>query len=155
MKIQVLAIGTKMPGWVQQGCDEYLRRLPKEFAVELKELALANRSKSTSTQAVVQTESDKLMAAVTPGYRVIALDKSGKSWSTKQLAEQLSNWQLQSRSVALLIGGPDGLSSSCIEAADGVWSLSALTLPHPLVRIVLFEQLYRVWSLLHNHPYHK
>ena len=148
-------MGSKMPGWVQQGCAEYSKRLPKEFALEIKELGLASRSKATSTETVINAESDKLMGAVPTGHRVIVLDKSGKAWSTEQLAEQLSNWQMQGQSLAFLIGGPDGLSQACVRQADSVWSLSALTLPHPLVRIVLLEQLYRAWSLLNNHPYHK
>ena len=155
MKIAVLAMGTKMPAWVQQGCAEYIKRLPKEFAFEIKELGLAVRSKTTSTESVINAESDKLMDAVPTGYRAIVLDKGGKAWSTEQLAEQLSNWQMQGQSLAFLIGGPDGLSQACVRQADSVWSLSALTLPHPLVRIVLVEQLYRAWSLLNHHPYHK
>ena len=155
MKISLIAMGTKMPGWVQQGCDEYTKRLPREFAIEVKELALANRSKSTSTDKVIQAESDALLAAVPAGYQVLALDKGGKSWSTEQLAAQLSNWRMQGQSIAMLIGGPDGLSNQCLNRADSIWSLSDLTLPHPLVRIVLLEQLYRAWSVLNNHPYHK
>ncbi len=148
-------MGTKMPSWVQQGCDEYSKRLPKDFSINIKELSLASRSKTTSTQSVIGLESDKLMASIPDGYQVVVLDKGGKSWSTEQLADNIREWQMQGQSMALLIGGPDGLSESCIKKADKVWSLSALTLPHPVVRIVLLEQLYRAWTILKNHPYHK
>ena len=155
MKIQILAMGTKMPTWVQQGCDEYAKRLPKEFTINIKELSLASRSKTTSTKTVIEAESDKLLAAVPEGYQLVVLDKGGSAWSTEQLADNIRHWQMQGQSLALIIGGPDGLSRSCIRKADKVWSLSALTLPHPIVRIVLLEQFYRAWAILNHHPYHK
>jgi len=155
MKIRVIAMGTKMPSWVQAGCAEYLKRLPKDFAVELKELPLVQRSKNQSSESVIAAESEKVLAAVPTGYQRIVLDKDGLSWSTEALAAQIAKWQMQGQSLAILIGGPDGFSPDCVNQAHTVWSLSALTLPHPLVRIVLFEQLYRAWSLLNNHPYHK
>lgn len=148
-------MGTKMPNWVEAGCEEYLKRLPKEFSVTFKELGLANRSKTASTDAVIKTETEKLFKAVPQGYHTLVLDKGGTSWSTEQLAEQLTKWQMQGQSLAILIGGPDGISREGLQKANTVWSLSDLTLPHPLVRIVLAEQLYRAWSLLNNHPYHK
>ena len=155
MKIQVLAMGTKMPSWVQEGCEEYRKRLPKEFALTVKELPLGSRAKTTSTASVIAAESEKLLASVPTGFQTVVLDKSGSAWSTEQLADNIQNWQMQGRSLALLIGGPNGLSGGCLRAADKVWSLSQLTLPHPLVRIVILEQIYRAWSVLNNHPYHK
>lgn len=155
MKIQILAMGTKMPSWVQQGCDEYAKRFPKEFSLNIKELTLASRSKTTSTKTVIEAESEKLLAAVPSGNQIVVLDKGGSSWSTEQLADHIRNWQMQGQSLSLLIGGPDGLSRSCIRKADKAWSLSALTLPHPIVRIILLEQFYRAWAILNNHPYHK
>lgn len=155
MKIRILAMGTKMPAWVQQGFAEYRKRLPAEFAVELQELELAKRTKTTSTDTVINTESEKLLGAVPAGFHLLALDKGGQAWSTEKLAERLADWQMQGQSVAMLIGGPDGLSAALKARADTVWSLSELTLPHPLVRVVLIEQLYRAWCVLHNHPYHK
>lgn len=154
MKIHILAIGNKMPGWVEAGCEEYHKRLPKGM-VTIQSLAPAKRGKTTSTQNVIETESQRLVEAIPPNYVSVALDKSGASWSTEQLSQQISHWQMQGQSVALLIGGPDGMSQNCIQQAQQVWSLSALTLPHPLVRILLLEQIYRAWSLLNNHPYHK
>ena len=148
-------MGTKMPAWVQAGCEEYGKRLPRDFAVEIKELPLATRSKTRSTQALIEYESKQLLAAVPAGYQRVALDKGGAMWSTEQLADKISTWQMLGQSPCLMIGGPDGLSRQCIQHADVVWSLSSLTLPHPLVRVLLLEQLYRAWSLLNNHPYHK
>ena len=154
MKIQIVAIGTKMPAWVEQGCQEYHKRLPRDFSVEVCELPLAARGKSTSTKIVVEKEGEKLLAAAGNGF-IVALDVGGKQWSTELLAQQVDQWRSAARPVSILIGGPDGLSPACLQQADVRWSLSALTLPHPLVRVVLMEQLYRAWSLLNHHPYHK
>lgn len=155
MKFQMLAIGTKMPAWVQAGCAEYQKRLPKDFSVEIKELALAPRGKSTSIETAMEREAEQILGAIAPQSFVIALDSRGKQWTTERLATQVQQWREQARPVALLVGGPDGLAPSCLQRADLSWSLSALTLPHPLVRVVVLEQLYRVWSFLNNHPYHK
>ena len=154
MKIRIVAVGNKMPAWVEEGCREYSKRLPKEFAVNTIEIPLAPRGKSTSTKIAKEKEGEKLLAAAADSY-VIALDAGGKSWSTEQLARHVDQWRMLGRDVSMLIGGPDGLSRQCLAEADRQWSLSALTLPHPLVRVVLMEQLYRAWTLLNNHPYHK
>ena len=155
MKVQVFALGNKMPSWVQAGCEEYLKRLPKELTVEFKELPLAVRGKTTNLQQVIAKESEQLLAHLHKDHWVVALDSRGKSWSTPQLAEQLAAWQMQGKTLALLIGGPDGMDQTVLQRADQICSLSALTLPHPLVRVLLAEQLYRAWSILQNHPYHK
>jgi len=155
MKIQVLAIGTKMPAWVQDACHEYHKRLPKDFVVEFKELPLANRGKNTPVKVAKEKEAHNILASIQPGQLVVALDSQGQSWSTEKLSENIASWQMDGKAITLLIGGPDGLTRECIQRADAVWSLSALTLPHPLVRVLLIEQLYRAWSLLNNHPYHK
>ncbi|MEO0443939.1 MAG: 23S rRNA (pseudouridine(1915)-N(3))-methyltransferase RlmH [Pseudomonadota bacterium] len=155
MHIKVLAIGNKMPAWVTAGVQEYQKRLPREWRFQWVELPLGSRSKSQSTAKAIEQEGQSLLAALIPGERVIALDVNGKSWSTETLSTQLDTWQLDGSNLALMIGGPDGLSPACLERADLRWSLSPLTLPHPLVRIVLTEQLYRGWTLLNNHPYHK
>lgn len=155
MRIQVIAIGTKMPAWVEAGCQEYLKRLPRDFAVEFKTLPLAQRSKNTSTEAIKEKEGEQMLAVLDANHWVVALDPKGKAWTTEQAAQQVADWQMRGRPVSLLIGGPDGLSPACLKRADQLWSLSALTLPHPLVRVVIAEQLYRVWSLLNHHPYHK
>ncbi len=145
-----------MPAWVTAGYQEYAKRMPRDVKVELQELALGQRSKNNPDipRAMVQ-EGERMLAAIPEGDRVIALEVGGKNWSTEQLAERMSHWQMHGENCTLLIGGPDGLAQSCIARAQDKWSLSALTLPHPLVRIVLIEQLYRATTILHNHPYHK
>ncbi len=145
-----------MPSWVQDGYNEYVKRLPRgDLELELVELPLAPRGKNSDIQRAMERESEAIRAAIGKGDRVVALDVLGKSWSTEQLAEQLAGWRMDGRHVSLLIGGPDGLAPTALALAEQRWSLSALTLPHPLVRIVLAEQLYRAWTILHNHPYHK
>ena len=155
MRISIITIGTKMPPWVIQGVDEYSKRMPRELRVEWKELPLAPRGKGSNAKQLKDKEGDQILKAIPAGDRVIALDVQGKSLSTRALAEQLSDWQMSGGNYSLLIGGPDGLSRACLERAERRWSLSALTLPHPLVRILLAEQLYRAWTITVNHPYHR
>lgn len=155
MKIRLIAVGTKMPAWVSAGFHEYQKRLPRELTLELVELSLGQRSKHQPTERAIRQEGDAMLAALGKGEHVVALEVQGKAWSTPQLAAQLTDWQMQGQSVALLVGGPDGLDERCLELAQQTWSLSPLTLPHPLVRVVLAEQLYRAWSLNQGHPYHK
>ena len=155
MRIKIIAIGKKMPAWVEQGWAEYFKRLPKEIKVELIELPLGGRGKTTSTGKTKQEEAERILAAVAPSDHIVALEVTGKSWSTEQLADNIAGWQMDGKTVALIIGGPDGLDAAVLNRAQQKWSLSALTLPHPLVRIVLIEQIYRGISLLNNHPYHK
>ncbi|WP_024461012.1 23S rRNA (pseudouridine(1915)-N(3))-methyltransferase RlmH [Marinimicrobium sp. LS-A18] len=155
MRIRLIAVGTKMPDWVEQGYGEYAKRLPRDCTVELVELPLGPRGKSSSTAVAMEREGQAMMAAIGKGDRVIALDVKGKAWSTEQLARNLDEWRMSGANYSLLIGGPDGLAPECLALADVKWSLSALTLPHPLVRILVIEQLYRAYSILHNHPYHK
>ncbi len=155
MKLNLLAVGTKMPAWVSEGYQEYAKRLPRECSLHLQEIAPAKRGKSGSAIQWIKDESERLLASIPDNHHVIALDVKGKSWTTEQLASQLENWQADGRDVTLLIGGPDGMSAECLRRADQRWSLSALTLPHPLVRIVMAEQLYRAWTVTQNHPYHR
>lgn len=155
MRIRIIALGTKMPAWVEAGYEEYAKRLPRDWAVEMLALPLASRGKSTSAAAVMEKEADSMLAAIGKGDKVVALEVNGRPWSTEQLAQQLDDWRMTGANYSLLIGGPDGLAQRCRDRADLQWSLSPLTLPHPLVRIVVIEQLYRAYSLLHNHPYHK
>jgi 23S rRNA (pseudouridine1915-N3)-methyltransferase len=155
MRLRIIAVGTKMPDWVTQGYGDYAKRLPRDFVVELVELPLAARSKNSDIARAMEKEGEAMLAAVGKGDRIIALDVLGKSWSTPELAEQLAHWRMSGVNYSVLIGGPDGLAPVCLAQASAKWSLSALTLPHPLVRIVLIEQLYRAWTVLHNHPYHK
>jgi 23S rRNA (pseudouridine1915-N3)-methyltransferase len=144
-----------MPRWVDEGYREYARRLPRECALHLQEIPLGRRGKGADVQRAVQGEGDRMLAAVPRNCRVLALDQRGRAWCTEELAGQLEGWLAEGRDLALLVGGPDGLARSCLERADGCWSLSPLTLPHPLVRVLVAEQLYRAWSILSRHPYHR
>jgi|TARA_B110000977_G_scaffold161004_1_gene205698 23S rRNA (pseudouridine1915-N3)-methyltransferase len=155
MHIRLLAVGTKMPKWVEQGVDEYCKRLPPELKLEVKEIALGKRGKGADIRRAIASEGQQMQAAIGDRDRVVALDVKGKPWSTEQLAGNLRDWQLGGANISLLVGGPDGLAQECLDRADQHWSLSALTLPHPLVRIVLAEQLYRAWTINNNHPYHR
>ena len=155
MKIRLLAVGHKMPSWVEQGMAEYAKRLPSDCALELVEIVPGHRAKNTPKEKAMQQEAQTILKALRPQDHVVALDVLGKSWSTEQLAEQLNGWRMQGGDVALIVGGPDGLTAEVLSLAKQRWSLSALTLPHPLVRVLLAEQLYRAWSILQGHPYHK
>jgi 23S rRNA (pseudouridine1915-N3)-methyltransferase len=155
MRFKIIAVGTRMPSWVEEGYTDYAKRMPRDFSVDMVELPLGPRGKNASLEKAMAKEGQQMMAAIPKGDKVIALDVLGKPWSTETLASNLAGWSMQSSNFSLLIGGPDGLAPECLARADAKWSLSALTLPHPLVRIVLIEQLYRAWSILNNHPYHK
>jgi 23S rRNA (pseudouridine1915-N3)-methyltransferase len=144
-----------MPSWVVEGYREYTRRLPRECSLQLVEIPPAKRHKSLSAEQARQQEGQAILAALPKDCSVVALDVRGKPWSTETLAAQLDNWLVSGRDVALLVGGPDGLSDACLERADQRWSLSRLTYPHALVRIVLAEQLYRAWTITTGHPYHR
>ena len=129
--------------------------MPPELSLELTEIPVAHRGKNPDIARLMQRESDAILSAVGPRDRVVALEVGGRPWSTEKLAGQLENWQLDGQDVSFLVGGPDGLADACRQRADQQWSLSPLTLPHPLVRIVLAEQLYRAWTITRNHPYHR
>ena len=155
MQIQLLCIGNRMPDWVVAGYQEYAKRMPRECELRLREIPPGKRGKNADIDRAVEEEGHKMQASIPAGDRVVALDLSGVEWSTVQLAEALSRWLGDGRNVTLLVGGPDGLSPACLARADERWRLSALTFPHPLVRISLSEQLYLAWGILHNHPYHR
>ena len=155
MIIRLIAVGRKMPQWVEQGYHEYARRMPPECRLEQVEIEAQSRGKSGSAKRWKEQEGKRLLAAVPRGDRLIALDVGGTQWSTEKLADQLSGWLQSGGSVSLLVGGPDGLSMDCLSSAEQHWSLSNLTLPHPLVRVVVAEQIYRAWSVVNHHPYHR
>ena len=155
MRIKLIAVGTRMPGWVTTGYSEYAKRLGADVRLELVEVAPGHRGKSSGVKQAIAQESVKMRAAIGKGDRVVALDVKGKCWSTEQLSETMADWKMQGQDISLLVGGPDGLAQDCLALASQRWSLSALTFPHPLVRVVLAEQLYRAWTLLNNHPYHR
>jgi len=155
MRIHLLAVGTRMPRWVTEGYEEYSKRMPRECQLVLKEIEVAKRGKAAGPQQFMQDEAKRLAAAIPKGALVVALDVRGKAWSTEALADKLGEWMQSGQDVALLVGGPDGIDPSCMQLASERWSLSPLTLPHPLVRVLLAEQLYRAWTLTQGHPYHR
>ncbi len=144
-----------MPKWVTAGFEDYAKRISAPFSLELTEIATEKRLKNTDISRLIQREGEKLQAACRPRHQRVALDVKGQSLSTEMLTERLRTLHRHGTSLDLLIGGPDGLATECLASADWCWSLSPLTLPHPLVRILLAEQLYRAVSLLKGHPYHR
>lgn len=155
MRIQLIAVGQKMPDWVSTGYFAYAKRLPAECSLELIEIAAGKRGKNADVTRIVKQEGDAMLAACGKGNRIVTLEVTGKAWTTPQLAQRLEAWQMDGRDVSLLVGGPEGLAPECTAAADERWSLSPLTLPHPLVRVIMAESLYRAWSVNANHPYHR
>jgi 23S rRNA (pseudouridine1915-N3)-methyltransferase len=155
MKIHLLAVGTRMDAWVTEGFQEYAKRLPPHCCLKLIEIPAGKRTKSTDLVRLMEQEGEQLLNAIPEGVLCIALDRTGKQWTTEQLSGEMDKWLQGGRDVALLVGGPEGLSPACVTRAEQRWSLSTLTLPHPLVRIVVAEQLFRAWSILANHPYHR
>ena len=155
MQIHLLAVGTRMDTWVSQGYQEFAKRLPPECRLKLVEIPAARRTKNSVVTKLMDEEAGRIQAAIPKGAHVVALDQGGKQYSTQQLSRRLSHWLQEASDIALLVGGPDGLAPQCLSQAQEKWSLSQLTLPHPLVRIVVAEQLYRAWSILKNHPYHR
>lgn len=155
MKINLIAIGKNMPEWVNNGFSEYAKRLPKDFQLNLIELPLIKRTKNINVAKIMEQEAELILQHVKSSDFTIALDEHGKQFDTKSLALQLQKWRENYQAINLIIGGPDGLAKEIFEKANFKWSLSNLTLPHPLVRIVVAEQIYRAWSILQNHPYHR
>lgn len=144
-----------MPAWVTQGVEEYSRRMPPELSIQFIEIPLAKRGKNTDIPRAIAAEGKAVMDQIKPADFVVALEVEGKSFTTEKLAQHLDRWQMEGQDVCFLIGGPDGNAPDCKARANMKWSLSGLTLPHPLVRVVLAEQLYRAWSINANHPYHR
>lgn len=158
MKFLIAAVGRKMPAWISAGFDEYARRMPREARLVLIEIKAESRGSAVGPQAVqriLQAEHKRITAALPAGCYKVVLDEHGMSFSTRQLAGRIARWREAGRDVALIIGGADGTAAALREEADLLWSLSPLTLPHGLTRILLAEQLYRAVSILNNHPYHR
>ena len=155
MQISVLAVGTRMPDWVNAGVTEYQRRLPRQIQFAIEEIAPGRRSARGSVTAAREQEALQLNKRSAGADLIIALDERGRSWRSAELADQLRDWLQNRPRVALLIGGPDGFAPSVRDSADRRWSLSPLTMPHGLVRVVLAEQIYRAWTIVDGHPYHR
>jgi 23S rRNA (pseudouridine1915-N3)-methyltransferase len=154
VKLRIVAVGQKPPDWVVAGFSDYARRLPRELTLRLVEIPVAPR-KQLPVERARRQEGERMLEQLSPRDWVVALDVGGAVFATEGLAQRLAAWQLQGRDVVFLIGGPDGLDPACLERADERFSLSALTFPHGLVRVMLAEQLYRAWTLHSGHPYHR
>lgn len=159
MKLHVIAVGHKPPDWVAAGFEEYARRMPRSARISLTEIKLTSRSRQTPSAAsvarILAEEKSRILAAIPPGCVKIALDERGKQLATAELARKLDGWMQGGRDVAFMIGSADGLDRDLKAGADLLLSLSAMTLPHALVRVLLAEQLYRAHSLIRSHPYHR
>jgi 23S rRNA (pseudouridine1915-N3)-methyltransferase len=155
MLIRVVAVGTRMPAWVGAAVDDYARRLPPDWLLEWREVRAEQRGASGHAQGWMQREAQRIRAALPAGARRVVLDEHGRDVDTRELARRVAGWRDDARPVAIVIGGPDGLDAAFAREADETLRLSSLTLPHPLVRVVLAEQLFRAWSILAGHPYHR
>ena len=154
MNLRVIAFGQRMPAWIDAGWDEYARRMPREFVLELVVLKAEPRDRGRTTAQMLAAEALRI-AAASRDSRLIALDERGQPWTTRTLAENLARWRDEARDIAFVIGSADGLADSVKRDAAATVALSALTLPHGLVRILVAEQLYRAVSLISHHPYHR
>lgn len=155
MHIRLLAVGDRQPSWVDSAFENYVQRLPRQWQFGLHIVATVPRQRKSSTDTATAVEGKKLMAKIKAAERVVILDQGGREFSSPELAGALANWQADGRDLAFVIGGPDGLSQECMDRADFRWSLSKLTLPHGLARVLFAEQMYRAWSLTAGHPYHR
>jgi 23S rRNA (pseudouridine1915-N3)-methyltransferase len=155
MKWFIVAVGHRMPPWINAGFDEYARRMPRDLSFRLVEIKPETRSTAGDVPRCLEAERRRIEAALPPRCFRVALDEHGRQIPTQQLATWLAEWRMGGRDVAFLIGGADGLAGGLKEGADMLWSLSTLTLPHGLVRVLVAEQLYRAWSIVNSHPYHR
>jgi 23S rRNA (pseudouridine1915-N3)-methyltransferase len=154
VKLYLIAVGHKMPDWVEIGFKEYTKRMPREATIELIELKPGQRT-GNSVERAMETERDRILAALPQGCRKVILDERGAAWTTMKLADKLKGWQQDGRDVAFVIGGADGLHPDVKRQADDLIQLSALTMPHGMVRVLLAEQLYRAVAINQGHPYHR
>ena len=155
MRIRLIAVGQRLQPWVESGCEEYVKRLPREWNFELVALKAATRAEGTPPAAAMRAEARTITGAIAAEWRRVMLDERGQQMTTAQFAERLARWQRDGRDVALIMGGADGLDPELKQTADETLALSQLTLPHGLARLLLVEQLYRAASVLRGHPYHR
>jgi 23S rRNA (pseudouridine1915-N3)-methyltransferase len=155
VQLIIVAVGHKMPAWIESGFTEYAKRMPPDCRIVLKEIKPVERSGSKTAETVMALERAKIEAALPKGARTVVLDERGKDLTTMQLSQLLTQWQQDGRDVAFVIGGADGLDAEFKGQADLSIRISSLTLPHGMVRVLLAEQLYRAWSITQNHPYHR
>ena len=155
MHIHIIAVGERMPVWVEEAYAEYAKRLPREFRLDLHEIPAGRRAKGADVARLLRAEGERQLAAVPAGAQIVALDRGGREFDTEALAARLEQQLAAGQDLALLVGGPEGLAPACLAAAHERWSLSRLTFAHPVVRVVLAEQLYRAWSIISHRPYHR
>ena len=155
MKLIIVSVGHRMPDWITVGYNEYVKRMPREAQIVLQEIKPEPRTTGKTTTQIMEAEAQRILSALPQNCLRIALDERGPQPTTKQLAAQMQDWMREGCDVAFIIGGADGLHASVKQTARQMMALSALTLPHAFVRVLLAEQLYRAHSLMHNHPYHR
>lgn len=155
MKILIVAVGTRMPDWVESAWNDYAKRLPADWSVTLKEIKPEARTSGKTPSQMMAAEAKRIDAAIAQSTIRIALDEHGRDYTTYQFSELMGAWHDNSHTIAILIGGPDGLDAQLKKSCHSMLRLSSMTMPHPMVRVVLIEQIYRAWSLLNNHPYHR
>lgn len=155
MHIRLVAVGDRQPSWVNSAFDEYVTRLPPQWRFRLDELGTASRRKSGRPGEAKNAEAESILSRVKPAEQLILLDERGKQFSSREFADRVDQWQAVGEDVVFVIGGPDGVADAVRQRANLVWSLSRLTLPHGMARVLYAEQMYRAWSLLSGHPYHR
>ena len=155
MHIRLIAVGDRQPSWVDDAFGVYAGRLPREWKFRLDRIATVRRTKNDKSKSAMEAEGEQILARIDPNEQVILLDERGKQMTSPALAARLAGWQADGRDLCFIIGGPDGVSAICRERANAIWSLSELTLPHGLARVLFAEQMYRAWSLQVGHPYHR
>ena len=155
MKLVLVAVGQKVPDWAQTATADYAKRFPPELKFEIKTVKLAHRASLGDVASAMALERERIEAVIPKGAHIVVLDERGRSVTTQELAQQLTDWQLAAQDVALIIGGPDGIDPELKQRANQQLRLSHLTLPHAMARVLLVEQLYRAWSINAHHPYHR
>jgi len=155
LHIRLIAIGARQPGWVDEAFNDYAKRLPSQWQFRLQALAGGRRGKSQGAAGAIESEGRSMLAEIKDADYVVALDEHGTQFTSVALGRKLGDWQAAARDLTFLMGGPDGLAKACLQRADLQWSLSSLTLPHGLARVLFIEQLYRAWTVSTGHPYHR
>ncbi len=155
MKVHLIAVGKKIPEWINSGYAEFSKRMPPELQIDLIEITPSVRNKTTPTEKNIKEEGKRIQSAIPANSRLIVLDEKGKNFGSIALSKKMESWLPMGQDIVLVIGGADGIDPKIKQQADEKWSLSSFTLPHALVRVVVAEQLYRAWSILKGHPYHR
>jgi len=155
MKVHLIAVGKKMPDWINTGYSEFSKRMPPELQINLIEITPSTRNKSTSIEKNIKEEGERIQSAIPDNSKLIVLDEKGKDFSSIALSKEMESWLPMGQDISIVIGSADGIDPVIKQQADEKWSLSSLTLPHALVRVVVAEQLYRAWSIMKGHPYHR